>query len=468
MKKLKISALFLAVASMFSGNVSAQEPAFGNSRTNTAHVDWCRNAVIYEVNLRQGSVGRTLESYTLELPRLKELGVDILWLMPIHPISEVNRKGTLGSYYAVADYKAVNPEFGTLADMKKFVKQAHKLGLKVIIDEVCNHTGCDNAWVNTNPEFYVKDENGKMIGPYDWTDTYKLDYSNQELREQMLDALKFWVREVDIDGYRCDVAGEVPTDFWDRVRQELLAIKPVFMLAEATKPELLVDAFDADYNWPMKDLFNAISATKGANAWAKAKNQNLPAKTALDIDVLLAKQAAQYPQDSFSMNMITNHDLNSWEGTEFDRYGNGVFAFAVLSYTLPGVPMMYTGQEVGFNHAFEFFEHDQVPVYAENKFTEFYKKLNTLKHTQKALDAGLQGGKLARNYTENTDVYAFTRRSGNSEVLVIVNLSGEKSDVKFKKGFAPATFGMVDYFSGAPAKMPTELAAWEYRIFVRK
>lgn len=483
MKKSRLKALIMSLATtaVVSTSVQAAPPAM----TRNAHVDWAKNAVIYEVNLRQGTPERNLKGMTAELPRLKELGVDILWLMPIHPISEVNRKGTLGSYYAVADYKAVNPEFGTFEDLKAFVAKAHELGMKVIIDEVCNHTGCDNAWVKTNPEFYAKNDKGEMFGPFDWTDTYKLDYSNPGLRKEMIDALKFWVREADIDGYRADVAMEVPTDFWERLRQELLAIKPVFMLAEASKPELTIAGFDADYNWPMKDLFNAISATMGENAYAKEHKQNLKKSTATDIDVLLAQQANAYPADTYRMNMVTNHDLNSWEGTEFDRYGKSLGAFAVLSYTLPGMPMMYTGQEVGYRKAFEFFEHDETPDYTANEYTAFYKMLNSLKHTQKALDAGITGGRMLRYGTTDTNIYAFTRQLPDSEVVVIANLSPKKTKLEFtgsnfaaavpdgctgvdvKQG-VPEFNGFTDWFGGCDAKLPAELAPWQYFVLVRK
>ncbi len=304
--------------------------------------DWIKDAVIYEANLRQGTATRDLKGLQRELPRLRDLGVDIIWLMPIHPISEKNRKGSLGSYYAVKDYKAVNPEFGTMEDLQEFVRTAHSHGMKVILDEVCNHTGCDNPWVTEHPEYYARNEKGEMFGPFDWTDTYKLDYSNPATREAMADALEFWIREADIDGYRCDVAGEVPTSFWEEVRPRLQAIKPVFMLAEASKPELLNKAFDADYAWPMKDVFNAIAATKGVNAYAKEHKQDLPKMTAKDIPALLEKQQKEYPAGAIHMNMVTNHDLNSWEGTEFDRFGPATGAFAVLSYTLPGMPMLYT------------------------------------------------------------------------------------------------------------------------------
>ena len=295
--------------------------------------EWMDNAVIYEANLRQGTSTRDLKGLQRELPRLKDLGVDIIWLMPIHPISEAERKGKLGSYYAVRDYKAVNPEFGTIEDLKEFVRTAHHHGMKVILDEVCNHTGADNAWVTEHPDYYELNEEGKMYGPYDWTDVYELDYSNPATRAAMIDALKFWLVEADIDGYRCDVAGEVPTDFWEEARPQLEAVKPVFMLAESSKPELLNKAFDADYAWPMKDVFNAIALTKGVNTYAVEHNEKRPEMTAADIPALIYKQLSEFPKGSVHMNMITNHDLNSWEGTEFDRFGPATGAFAVLSYT---------------------------------------------------------------------------------------------------------------------------------------
>ena len=426
--------------------------------------EWMDNAVIYEANLRQGTSTRDLKGLQRELPRLKDLGVDIIWLMPIHPISEAERKGKLGSYYAVRDYKAVNPEFGTIEDLKEFVRTAHHHGMKVILDEVCNHTGADNAWVTEHPDYYELNEEGKMYGPYDWTDVYELDYSNPATRAAMIDALKFWLVEADIDGYRCDVAGEVPTDFWEEARPQLEAVKPVFMLAESSKPELLNKAFDADYAWPMKDVFNAIALTKGVNTYAAEHNEKRPEMTAADIPALIYKQLSEFPKGSVHMNMITNHDLNSWEGTEFDRFGPATGAFAVLSYTLPGMPMMYTGQEVGFNHAFEFFDVDTVqPDYEPNVFTAFYKSLNSLKHGNSALGAREPIENLKFYKGENPDVLTFTRDNGKNRVMVIVNLSNENVKVGYED--APAIEGMTDHFSGNAAVLPAQLAPWQYCVF---
>lgn len=426
---------------------------------------WMESAVIYEANLRQGTAMRNLKGLQREIPRLRDLGVDIIWLMPIHPISEKNRKGELGSYYAVRDYKAVNPEFGTIEDLKEFVRTAHDHGMKVILDEVCNHTGCDNPWVTEHPEYYARNEKGEMFGPFDWTDTYKLDYSNPATRAAMIDALKFWVEEADIDGYRCDVAGEVPTSFWEEARPQLQAIKPVFMLAESSTPSLMRKAFDADYAWPMKDVFNAIAASKGVNKYAKEKGQKLPQMNAQDIPALLTRQMTEYPRGSVHMNMITNHDLNSWEGTEFDRFGPATGAFAVLSYTLPGMPMLYTGQEVGFDHAFEFFRQDEVqPDYTPNEFTTFYEILNSLKHGNSALNANEPIERTNFIESVDPDVLTFTRQNSKDKVVVIANLSDTPSRLHYLRR-EPYVVGLTNLFTGEEAVLPKTLAPWQYLVF---
>lgn len=452
MKRISYLLALIMVVASFACTAKKEQKADNKEMTKVNHPEWTRDAVIYEVNIRQYTPEGTLKAFQQHLPRLKDLGVDILWLMPVHPISQLNKKGELGSYYAVQNYKEVNPEFGTLDDFKEVVKQAHDMGFKVIIDWVANHTGGDNVWTKEHPDWYVRDSAGNFVSPYDWTDTYKLDYNNKEMRAGMLDALKYWVKEADIDGYRCDVAYEVPTDFWDNARLALDSIKPVFMLAEAEKPELTVAAFDAVYNWPLKNVMNEIAKDKKGNA------ANL-------IDSLLALQDSIFPGDSFQMNHITNHDLNSWEGTEFDRLGDGVKAFAVLTYTLDGMPLLYTGQEVGMNKAFEFFKKDTPPVWENNEWTEFYKKLNTLKHSQPALKAGVEGGEMVRYETENEDAYVFSRSKDGSEVLVFLNLSDAPVKLTYK-GKAPGG-EYTDYFKGNKADMPTELQAWEYRVYVR-
>lgn len=458
--------IFLAlalVAGLFQANAADNVSATDQpAMTTVKHPDWSRQAVIYEVNTRQYTPQGTFEAFLPHIPRLKELGVDILWFMPIHPISELNRKGGLGSYYAVADYKGVNPEFGNIDDFRKVVKAAHDAGMKVIIDWVPNHTGCDNAWVKNHPEYYERNAEGKMFGPYDWTDVYKLDYSNPEMRKAMIDAMAFWLRETGIDGFRCDVAAAVPTDFWNEARPQLQDIQPeLFMLAEAREPDLLEHAFDMDYAWPMKDVFHSIAATSGQYKFEnkEGKTRRFKEGHAQDILTLLDTEGATYPRDSYMMQMITNHDLNSWDGTEFDRLGNLQEAFAVLTYIIPGMPLIYTGQEVALDRPLEFFVKDQAPDWNANpQVTEFYKKLNTLKHNRKELAAGSEvGAPVEKIPTTSKDVIAFQR--GN--ILVVANL-GTDTVKPFKK--APKVKGLTNFFTGEPAKIPAKLAPGEYLL----
>lgn len=439
---------------------------WGQTQTHTTikHPDWSRNAVIYEVNLRQFTDEGTINAFRTHLPRLQDLGVDILWLMPVHPISEDGRKGPLGSYYAVKDYKAINPEFGTIDDFKTMVKEAHDMGMKVIIDWVPNHSGRDNAWVSEHPDWYARDERGEMFGPFDWTDVYKFDYSNPEMRHAMTDAMQFWLRETDIDGFRCDVAGQVPVDFWNENRPQLESVKSdIFMLAEATEPELMLHAFDMDYNWPMKDLYSQIAATAGQYTFADAQGnvRTFEPAHATDIFTLLKKQEAEYPVDSYMMNMITNHDLNSWEGTEYQRLGNLQAAFAVLSHTLPGMPLIYTGQEAGLDRALEFFTKDTPPEWNRNKaVTDFYRTLNTLRHTNKSLASGTAGATVEPLESASEDIIAFRR--GN--VIVIANLGAAESQIFTN---APDTGNIKELFTGATSIPPT-LAAGGYLVYIEE
>lgn len=476
MKKI-FSALGMIGALIFSacggkGNTAKTEKEERDSTFTTVnHPEWSRNAVIYEVNLRQFTESGKASDFAKELPRLKDLGVDILWFMPIHPISKQDRKGTLGSYYAVADYTAFNPEFGTIEEFKDVVKQAHDQGMKVILDWVPNHSGRDNKWVTEHPDWYEKDSLGNMKGVYDWTDVYVFDYSNPEMRKGMIDAMKFWLTEVGVDGFRCDVAGEVPTDFWDEARPQLQNAKEdLFMLAEASKPELQKNGFDMGYNWPMKDLFSEIAATSGQYTFkgSDGKVREFPEKHAVDIVTMVQNQSEEYPKDTYLMNMVTNHDLNSWEGTEFDRLGNLTDAFAVLSYTLPGMPLIYTGQETGMNRAFEFFEKDKAPQWEpRNEYFTFYQNLNSLKHNQATLAAGLEGGEMVSYAAGSPDVIAFSREKDGSKVVVLANLGNTENEVKFQ-GNAPATEGMTNYFTGEDATIPASLTPGQYIVLVNK
>ena len=437
--------LALCCASMFFSCTS------GNKYEGTKKEAYTRNAVIYEVNLRQYTEEGTIQAFSEYLPYLKELGVDILWFMPVHPISELNRKGELGSYYAVQDYMAVNPEFGTLEDFKNMVKQAHNLGMKVIIDWVANHTGCDNVWIEQHPDWFEY-ENGNFVSPWDWTDTYSLDYDNKEMRAGMIEAMKFWAKEMDVDGFRCDVAFLVPVDFWDSVRAELDKVKPVFMLAEATEKELTDKAFDMVYNWPL--LFILDNIYKGNN------NIN-------DLVELSKKQLSDLAPDAYYMNHITNHDRNSWDGTEFERYGAAVKSFAVMSYVWPGMPLIYTGQEVGMDRRLEFFVKDTPPVKENNEWYEFYKSLNTLKHNSKALTAGDKGGKTIVYETTEPNVFVLSRVKDNEEIVYIANISNKEVKFHFNDDAPQGEF--ENFFTKEKVLLPAgfKLAPWDFILLTK-
>jgi glycosidase len=304
----KIKQLFI-LGMLVAGMISCQPTAKKSEPVPVS--EWAKNAVIYEVNVRQYTSEGTFNAFAENLPRLKELGVDILWMMPISPISEKNRKGSLGSYYAVKDYKGVNPEFGTLDDFKNLVAKAHELGFKVILDWVANHTGWDNNWITEHPEWYTKDSIGAIIPPNpDWSDIADLNFDSQSMRRAMIDAMDYWVKTTDIDGFRCDVAWGVPQDFWEAARASLDSIKPVFMLAEdEDHPAFLEKAFNSDYAWKLHHIMNDVAQGK---------------KTANDLKTYFSELGNKYAPGSYPMQFITNHDANSWSGSEYERMGDAV------------------------------------------------------------------------------------------------------------------------------------------------
>lgn len=417
------------------------------------HPEWTTNVSIYEVNVRQFTPEGTFEALEGHLPRIKELGTEIIWLMPIHPIGVVNRKGTLGSYYSVKDYKGINPEFGDSVSFKRFVNRAHTEGLKVIIDWVANHSSWDNALVTQHPEWYAKDSAGNMFAPFDWTDVVKFDFKDQELRTYMVDAMKYWVQNFDIDGFRCDVAGEVPMDFWDNARAELDKIKPVFMLAEAEGPQFH-SAFDMTYGWEFHHIMNKIY--KG-----EAKPD--------DIEKYLLKNDSLYPEDAYRMYFITNHDENSWNGTEFERLGNAVESFFALSTIVPGMPLIYTGQEAGMEKRLQFFEKDPVE-WGDYKKAEFYQTILDLKAQHKALYNGKEGGSWRRIKTDNDDkAFVILREKGTQQVIGVFNLSAEEvtlalTDDKIYYDFK-TLFANEDITLDKNTRI--KLPAWSYKILYR-
>ena len=383
-----------------------------NNTPQGAHPEWTYDAVVYEMNVRQYTPEGTFAAAEQHLPRLKELGVDIVWLMPIYPIGVKERKGTLGSYYAISDYCKTNPEFGTLEQFDAFVASAHKLGLKVVLDWVANHTSPDALWINERPaDWYVRDEQGNTIVQYDWTDIAKLNYDNHDMRAEMVKAMRFWM-ERGIDGFRCDMACEVPFDFWKATTAELRKDYPqMYWLAEGENTELHNNSFDASYAWELHHLLNAIARSeKGVN----------------ELKEYIAKDAAAHPAEAFRLMFTSNHDENSWAGTEFERMGDAAKVMAVLTFSLPnGQPLIYTGQEMGWNKRFEFFEKDHIPAWEANEYAEFYKSLTTLRHNNPALAAGERGGKIEYIDAVPEGVFAFRRAVEGNSVTVYANLTKE-------------------------------------------
>ena len=417
------------------------------------HPEWSKNLSIYEINVRQFTPEGTFSALEAHLPRLKELGAQILWLMPINPIGEVNRKGTLGSYYSIKDYLDVNPEFGTKEDFKHFVDMAHKEGLYVIIDWVANHSAWDNALVTERPDWYETDSAGNLMSPYDWTDVVEFNFSNPQMSNYMINALKYWVTEYDIDGYRCDVAGMVPDTFWMEARTQLDKIKPVFMLAEDEAPRHHA-AFDMTYGWEFHHVMNKIY--KGEN-------------TANDIEVYLKKNDSLYPNDAYRMYFTSNHDENSWNGTEFERMGDGVEAFFVLTTTVPGMPLIYTGQESAMDKRLEFFERDPVQ-WNDYSMTDFYKQLIDLKKSNPALFNGSYGGSWERLKTNNDEnVFALLRKKDNHAVVSIVNLSNEPLQVNLPGNAYAGDYTELytDQKISLTENQTIELPTWGYKVFFK-
>lgn len=434
------------------------------------------NAVIYEVNIRQYSPEGSFNAFTKDIPNLKQLGVKVIWMMPIFPISQTKRKATggdnskfasempvaeqhkyLGSYYAVSDFKKVNPEFGSIEDFRQLVKTAHENGMYVILDWVPNHTGWDHVWIKEHPEYYTKNEKGEIIDPinpetgksWGWTDVADLNYGNQNLRKEMTADMKYWIQKEGIDGFRCDVAGNVPTDFWQKAIPELRAVKNIFMLAEAWEPELLKsNLFDMAYAWDGHHTSNKIAQGKeNVSAW----------------DKYIVEKSKKYEANDILMNFVDNHDENSWNGTIQSRLGKAEEAMTALSYVTPGMPLIYSGNEYGLKHSLKFFEKDSIPK-TKGKEWELRVKLGELKNENPALNGGKNPASYKRIATNNdTKILAFEREKDGKKVIYIANLSDQTLETKIDlKG------DFTDYMSGYNIQFRTDspigLKAWQYLI----
>lgn len=375
--------------------------------------EWSNNLTIYEVNLRQYTPQGTLRAFREHLPRLKSLGVGILWFMPIQPIGTVNRKGTLGSYYSVQDYYGINPDFGTLDEFRSLVDEIHELDMYVILDWVANHTAWDNPMASEHPEWYTKNDEGNFQPPpgTNWDDVIDLDYSNDDLRAYMTAAMEYWVREVGIDGFRCDVAGMVPTDFWESVIPALQKIKPVFMLAEWDDPELLENAFHADYNWGLYHVLKDIAA--GEKEFSEIQEYyQIPPKS--------------YPLTALRMNFLDNHDENSWGRNMISHFGQNLYPLVTMIFTLPGMPMIYSGQEAKLNKQLRFFDKDTIP-WDDVPDSKFYQELINLR----------KGHKVFWNTNHNLEfmgslppgLVGFKRWTKGATYHIVVNLSDQDQEL---------------------------------------
>lgn len=444
----------IALLALLAISCGGKEEADNDSKieSNLKHPEWSKDAVIYEVNIRQHTAEGTFNAFSEDIPRLKRMGIDILWFMPIHPIGEKNRKGTEGSYYAVKDYNGINPAFGTEDDFRNLVKTAHDNGMKVLIDWVANHTAWDHIWTETNPEFYTKNEAGEFAPPVeDWEDVIDLNYDNQELRVEMADALKYWVSEFDIDGYRCDVAGMVPVDFWNDVRKQLDAIKPVFMLAEGEETELHMEAFDMSYSWELMHLMRKVAS--GEESTQAIKD-------------MYARDFKRYPAGYYKMNIITNHDENSWNGTADEFFGEAQEAWFVFAATTYGMPLVYSGQEANNKKRIEFFEKDPIDWSGGYPFQQLYTIMFEAKSKNPALWNGDFGGTLEWIETTADDkILAFKRVKGDREILALINISGERVEFELDQDY----LSMQRVFGGGAITVAQKqvIAPYRYKVFTK-
>ena len=395
------------------------------AQTELRHPKFAYDATIYELNTRQATPEGTFAAAEELLPELRDNGIDIIWVMPCQPIGKITRKGTLGSYYSIIDYCAINPEFGTREDFEHFLHKAHKMGFKVILDWVANHTAPDSEWTK-NEGWHYRDSLGNLMVQYDWTDISKLDYHSDAMRAEMLKAMHWWMDSIGIDGFRCDVAGEVPTDFWNWAMGDLRLLYPdMFTLAEDEDKadELTESAFDMYYGWTLHHIMNDVAQGKA---------------TVEDLWAYFAKADTTVRPEAIRMNFITNHDENSWNGTEFERMGKAVKLFAAFTYIVPGMPMIYCGQLRGNHHRLEFFEKDLIDNDENYALADLYKELNQMRARNKALFSPEVGAPMVRLACDNDAIFACERtkkgRWTTNTIMAVMNMSDQKQNVTLETG----------------------------------
>ncbi|MBD3290523.1 T9SS type A sorting domain-containing protein [candidate division KSB1 bacterium] len=423
------------------------------------HQSWSYNLGIYEVNVRQYTAAGTFAAFESHLPRLKEMGVGILWFMPIHPIGQQNRLGRLGSYYSVKDYYGVNPEFGTIDEFKALVEKIHDMGMYVIIDWVANHTAWDNLLTVSHPEWYSKDANGNFIPPpgTNWSDVIDLDYSKQGLRDYMIAAMKYWVDEINVDGFRCDAASMVPMDFWQTAISELKNDAPdIFILAEADGVQYHNAGFDMTFAWGLHGFGDGV-LKRIVERWNNANS----------LANFVSSEQHTYPDSHYRMYFTSNHDENSWHGTVFEQFGDAAEPFAVLTCTLDGMPLIYSGQEAGLDKRLQFFDKDLI-IWRDHPFTDMYTTLLHLKRENQSLWNGENGGDIQRvRTTSDNSIFAFIQEKEDEKTFAIFNLS---------PGYVGGTlqdslyFGnYVDVFENDTVTFEAEanfgLQGWDYKVY---
>ena len=416
--------------------------------TKFSTVDWAQRSTMYEVNIRQYTAEGTFNAFALHLSRLKEMGVDLLWFMPVTPISEKEKQGSLGSYYACSSYTAINPEFGTAEDFKLLIKKAHQLGFKVIIDWVANHTGWDHHWTVEHPNWMMQDESGNFTEKNGWHDVIDLNFEVPEMRAELIDAMRYWVYEFDIDGFRCDMAHLVPLDFWQQARLSCELIKPLFWLAECEVVEYH-QVFDATYAWWW--MHESGRYSKGQASLHDVRN------------VLHAY--THYPKGSIKLFFTSNHDENSWNGTETEKYGVAAKAWAVFCFTWHGMPMIYSGQENMNAKRLAFFDKDLIAWNGAPLLHEFYKALIDLRKNNEAIS---EGETFILPSPNDNEVLAFLRRKGDQLVLVLLNVSQQNRivfqvDHEWLKGTFKNIFTGMQF--GFQHKESFELQAGEYIVY---
>jgi glycosidase len=421
------------------------------------HPEWARNAAIYQINTRQFTPEGTFEAARAELPRLAEMGIDIVWLMPIHPIGEAERKGSLGSPYAVRDFYGVNPEFGTLEDLRAFIADAHALDMHVILDWVANHSAWDNPLVTEHPDWYTRDANGEMQFPpgTDWSDVVDFNYDSPELRQYMTEVMAWWVQDVGVDGFRADVAGMVPIDFWQTLRSQLDEIKPTFMLAEWETRDHHDGAFSATYAWSWNNTMHDI-------AMGDADVGGLRGYYFYDQD-------NTWPADAYRLTYTANHDQNAWVATQFDRWGEALEAVFVLSVVGEGMPMVYNGQEAGNPKMLEFFERDPIE-WRDHPLNDHFTRLFGLLEVNSAIWHGEAGGQMVDISNSNPDdVFSFVRANGDDAVFAVFNFSAEAQSVNFEGDVHGG--GWSDFSTGETASFDADttldIEPWGWRVYVR-